>query len=895
MTPTSADEPIAVVAMGCRYPGGVTTPDDLWRLLADGVDATTDFPEDRGWDVTSLYHPDPEHPGTSYTRRGGFLDDVGRFDAGFFGISPREALAMDPQQRILLELCWEVFERAGIDPTGVRGSRTGVFAGVMYHDYASRLPHVSPELEGFLGTGGSSSVVSGRVAYTFGLEGPAVTIDTACSSSLVAVHLAAQALRRGECDTALAGGVTVLATPRLFTEFSRQRGLSPDGRCRSFSADADGAGFAEGAGVLLLARLSDARRLGYPVVAVLRGSAVNSDGASNGLTAPSGPAQERVIRAALADARLEPDDVDAVEAHGTGTTLGDPIEAQAVLAAYGAGRNRPLWLGSLKSNLGHTQAAAGVGGIIKMALAMRHATLPRTLHATEPSPHVDWSAGPVRLLTEPVEWRTGTRRAGVSSFGVSGTNAHVILEQPPEPAAIPDEPGGEVLPFVLSARGEAALHAQAERLASAVSAPDAPPLRDVAHTLAGRAALPYRTVAVAADRDSLVRRLGELATAPATAATTRRAVFVFPGQGSQWTGMGLELWDASPVFAEQMRACDDALRPHTGWPLREALAGPLDRVDVVQPALFAVLVSLAAVWRSYGVRPSAVVGHSQGEIAAAYVAGALSLPDAARVVALRSRCLAGLTGRGGMVSVSLPVAEVTARFGGEVSIAAVNGPRSTVVSGAVDVLDRLLAACAADEIHARRIPVDYASHSPEMAAVRDELLAALADLTPQAGAVPLHSTVTGGPVDPAGLDAGYWYRNLRETVLFGPVVQDLADAEPTVFVEISPHPVLLPVLPDDALGTGSLRRDDGGPQRLLDSLATAYAHGLTVDWRSAHPGPAGRLADLPTYPFQGERYWLTGARPPGAPAIRCWRPAPRWPAPVLTCSPAGSPGTTTGG
>ncbi|MGC4746993.1 SDR family NAD(P)-dependent oxidoreductase [Micromonospora sp. DT201] len=856
--PTTVDEPIAIVAMGCRYPGGVASPDELWRLLADGVDATTDFPEDRGWDVASLYHPDPDHPGTSYTRRGGFLHDAGRFDAGFFGISPREALAMDPQQRILLELCWEVFERAGIDPTGVRGSRTGVFAGVMYHDYASRLPHVSREVEGFLGTGGSSSVVSGRVAYTFGLEGPALTIDTACSSSLVAVHLAAQALRRGECDTALAGGVTVLSTPRLFTEFSRQRGLSPDGRCRSFAADADGAGFAEGAGVLLLARLSDARRLGYPVAAVLRGSAVNSDGASNGLTAPSGPAQERVIRAALANARLEPGDVDAVEAHGTGTTLGDPIEAQAVLATYGGRRERPLWLGSLKSNLGHTQAAAGVGGIIKMVLAMRHGTLPRTLHAAEPSRHVDLSTGPVRLLTEPVEWRAETRRAGVSSFGVSGTNAHVILEQAPEPTAASDDTGDEVLPFVLSARSEAALHAQAEQLAVAVREQDTLPLRDVAYTLAGRAHLPYRAVAVAADRDSLVRRLGELATTPVTAATTRRAVFVFPGQGSQWTGMGLELWDSSPVFAAEMQACEEALRPHTGWSLREVLAGPLDRVDVVQPALFAVLVSLAAVWRSYGVEPSAVVGHSQGEIAAAYVAGALSLEDAARVVALRSRCLAGLAGRGGMVSVSLPAAEVAERFGREVSIAAVNGLRSTVVSGAVDDLDRLLAACAADEIHARRIPVDYASHSPEVEAIRDELLVALAGIVPQAGAVPLHSTVTGALVDPAGLDAAYWYRNLRETVLFGSVVQDLADAEPTVFVEISPHPVLLPVLPDDALGTCSLRRDDGGVERLLDSLATAYAHGLTVDWRTAYAGVAARLAALPTYPFQGERYWLTG-------------------------------------
>jgi acyl transferase domain-containing protein/NADPH:quinone reductase-like Zn-dependent oxidoreductase/acyl carrier protein len=879
----AAGEPIAIIAMGCRYPGGVTSPDDLWRLLADGVDATSDFPGDRGWDLASLYHPDPDHPGTSYTRRGGFLDDAGRFDAGFFGISPREALAMDPQQRILLEICWEVFERAGIDPTAVRGSRTGVFAGVMYHDYASRLQHAPREVEGFLGTGGSSSVVSGRVAYTFGLQGPAVTVDTACSSSLVALHLAAQALRQGECEMALAGGVTVMSTPRLFTEFSRQRGLSPDGRCRSFSADADGAGFAEGAGILLLARLSDARRLGHPVVAVLRGSAVNQDGASNGLTAPNGPAQEQVIRAALSSARLAPQDIDAVEAHGTGTTLGDPIEAQAVLATYGEHRERPLWLGSLKSNIGHTQAAAGVGGIIKMVLAMRYGILPRTLHAAEPSTHVDWSAGPVRLLTEPVEWTPGTgpRRAAVSSFGVSGTNAHVILEQaldqapiidpiparPPAPvlASACGEPetadgGAEVLPFVLSARSEPALRDQASQLAAALSAGSAPRLRDVAHTLVtGRAALPYRAVVVAADRDTLLHQLGELAGAPVTRAATRRAVFVFPGQGSQWAGMGRELWDTSPVFAASMQACEVALRPHTGWSLRAELAGPLDRVEVVQPALFAVMVSLAALWRSYGVEPSAVVGHSQGEIAAAYVAGALSLTDAARVVALRSRCLARLAGHGGMVSVSLPAAVVTERFGPDVSVAAVNGPDATVVSGAVNALDQLLAACAADEIHARRIPVDYASHSAEVEAVRDELLAALAPITPVAGSVPLHSTVSGERIDPTTLDAAYWYRNLRETVLFGPVVQGLLDDGQDLFVEISPHPVLLPALPAGALGVGSLRRDEGGAIQLLASLGAAYTHGLAVDWRAAYAGRDAQLVSLPTYPFQGVRYWLSGS------------------------------------
>ncbi|MBM2619540.1 type I polyketide synthase, partial [Actinoplanes sp. LDG1-06] len=653
-------EPVAIVAMSCRLPGGVNTPEDLWRLLADGRDAIGGFPADRGWDLAALHHPDPERAGTTYARNGGFLSGVDRFDAGFFGISPREAQAMDPQQRLLLETSWEAVERAGIDPSGLRGQAVGVYAGVAYSDYTSAA-EPARELEGYLGSGSAGSVASGRISYVLGLEGPAVTVDTACSSSLVSLHLAVRALRDGECDLALAGGATVMATPGMFIEFSRQRGLAPDGRCKAFADTADGTGWSEGAGMLLLERLSDARRNGHPVLAVVRGSAVNQDGASSGLTAPSGPAQQRVIERALADARLLPGDVDAVEAHGTGTTLGDPIEAQALLAAYGAQRDRPLWLGSVKSNLGHTQAAAGVAGVIKMVLAMRNGLLPRTLHVDEPSTRVDWSAGAVRLLTDPVPWVPG--RAAVSAFGMSGTNAHVILE-----AVADEEPGddaGPAMPWVASAASEEALAEQVEELQKLSRVRRV----DVAYTLAtGRAALDYRTVV----GQDVIRRAGD-----------GRVVFVFPGQGSQWTGMGLELWDSSPVFAESMRACAEALRPYTGWSLREILAGPLDDVDVVQPALFAVMVSLAALWRSYGVEPAAVVGHSQGEIAAAYVAGALSLEDAARVVALRSRALRPIAGRGGMVAV--PFADVDP---GGLSIAAVNGPDSTVLAGDVEAVER---------------------------------------------------------------------------------------------------------------------------------------------------------------------------------------------------------------
>ncbi|MDX3187235.1 type I polyketide synthase [Streptomyces sp. MN03-5084-2B] len=860
-TAVASDEPIAIVAMSCRFPGGVRTPEDLWNLVAGGVDAIGPFPADRGWDLDALYDPDPEHPGTTYTRAGGFLDGVADFDPAFFGISPREAVAMDPQQRVLLELSWEAFERAGLDPAALRGTPAGVFVGAMATDYGPRLHEAAGGADGYLLTGTTGSVVSGRLAYTFGLEGPAVTVDTACSSSLVALHWAARALRAGECSLALAAGVAVMSRPGMFIEFSRQRGLSPDGRCKAFSAAADGTGWAEGAGVLLLERLGDAQRNGHQVLAVLRGSAVNSDGASNGLTAPNGPSQQRVIRRALADAGLSTADVDAVEAHGTGTKLGDPIEADALIATYGAERETPLWLGSLKSNIGHTQAAAGIGGVIKMVQALRHGVLPKTLHADEPTPHVDWPAGAVELLTENRPWPSAgrPRRAAVSSFGVSGTNAHAVLEQAPD-APEPERIEG---PVVLSARTGSALRAQAKTLVDYVRTREVSDA-DLAHTLTStRSRFAHRAVLFGRDGLDVLAEGGSSADVVQGAVRgSGRVAFVFPGQGSQWAGMAVELMAASPVFAERIEACGKALASHVDWSLADVLRGAegapgFDRVDVVQPVLWAVMVSLAALWRSSGVEPSAVVGHSQGEIAAAVVSGALSLEDGALVVALRSKAILALAGRGGMVSIPLPHDEVAVDE--RISIAAVNGPRSTVVSGDAEALDELMDRYEAADIRAKRIPVDYASHSAHVEAIETELLALLAPIRPRASEVPFYSTVTGGLLDTSVMDARYWYENLRTTVRFEEVVRQLAERGHAVFVECSGHPVLTIGVQDtvdelgaDAVALGSLRRDDGGPARFRTALAQAHVAGAAVDW-----GTAGRIVeDLPTYPFDRQRYWL---------------------------------------
>ncbi len=923
-------EAIAIVGMSCRYPGGVRSPEELWQLAASGGDAISSFPTNRGWDPQALYDPDPDSYGTSYANEGGFVHDAGGFDAGFFGISPREALAMDPQQRMLLEVSWELCEDAGLRPSSLKGTQTGVFVGVSSQDYALLARSLPPELEGYFVTSNFTSVVSGRVAYIFGLEGPALTVDTACSSSLVALHLACDSLRKGECSLALAGGVCLMSTPFGFVVFSRQRGLAPDGRCKSYADAADGIGLAEGAGLLMLERLSDAQRLGHRVLAVIRGSAVNQDGASNGLSAPNGPSQQRLIVRALANARLATGDVDVVEGHGTGTVLGDPIEAQALLATYGQGRGArpPLWLGSVKSNIGHSHAAAGVAGVIKTVMSMRHELLPRTLHIDQPSTHVNWSLGDVALLTQDVLWApNGTpRRAGVSSFGISGTNAHMILEEAPsapvraangtEPLARPaDADGGNggtatdnratgdetvdhgaagneaavirplgdgVLPWVLSGRGWAGLRGQAARLAEYVQQRPELAAPDVGRSLAARPLLEHRALVLGNGRDDLLRGLAALAEARVApgvvegrVAPSRNPVFVFPGQGGQWPGMALDLLDESPVFAQALRACAEALGGLVDWSLEDVLRGidgapGLERVDVVQPALFAVMVALAGLWRACGVVPGAVVGHSQGEIAAVHVAGGLSLRDASRLVVARSRALVGLMGRGGMVSVALPESELGAWLAprhGSVSLAAVNGPTSVVVSGERQALDQLLSELQAAGVRAREIAVGYASHSAQIEEVREELLEACVGITPQAGEVPFHSTLTGEVLDTAQLDGEYWYRNLRETVRFEPVIRSLLHDDHRAFLEIGPHPVLsmsVQDIADDVLAhesdsvliTGTLRRDAGARERFLTSLGEAWVRGVDVDWTLIFDGSGAQRVSLPGYAFQREHLWL---------------------------------------
>ncbi|HEU5425687.1 MAG TPA: type I polyketide synthase [Actinocrinis sp.] len=919
----SAGEPIAIVAMGCRYPGGVESPEDLWQLVARGTDAICELPANRGWDLDALLGSGPDQPGSCATGHGGFLLDADRFDAAFFGLSPREALAMDPQQRLLLETSWECLERAGLDPATLAGSATGVYVGAMSTDYGPRLHQPTGLADGHLLTGTALSVASGRIAYTFGLQGPAITVDTACSSSLVAIHLATQALRRGECTLALAGGVTLMANPGNLVEFSRQNGLAADGRAKAFAASADGTAFAEGAGILLLERLGDARRNGHPVLAVIRGGAVNQDGASNGLTAPNGQAQEQVIRKALADAGLSPQDIDAVEAHGTGTELGDPIEANALIAAYGGGpADRPVWLGSVKSNIGHTQAAAGVAGVIKTVLAMRNSTLPRTLHVDQPTPKADWESGRVRLLTENQPWPTTDRprRAAVSSFGISGTNAHIILEAAPatgtgvssgtatvtaaeSSAALPGRLSQDTastsqdtasvsqntdatLIWVISARSEKSLRAQAARLREFATIAPEDDLAAAGPVLARRPSFAHRAVVVAADRAELCAALSELAAArPHAALATGVAhgvaqpVFVFPGQGSQWSGMAAELLDRSAVFAASMRRCDEALAPYTGWSASAVLRGEpgapeLSGSEVIQPVLFAVAVSLAALWRSVGIEPAAVVGHSQGEIPAALLAGALDLDDAAKLVAARSQVIGSIDGTGAMLSAVLPVErvrELIEPWAGRLWVALHNGPNSTVIGGDPDAVEEFEKAWAA-KVQLRRAALDYAAHTPHIAAIRDELMSRIDGVLPRVAengedALPFCSSYAGGFLPGEQLTASHWYESLAGQVRFDAAIRVFAEHERPLFVEVSPHPILVgdirDVLADagfQGAAVGSLRRNRGGARQFAAAAAQAYVHGAPVSWPTL-VGPASRHVDLPTYAFDRKRFWLDGGEP----------------------------------
>ncbi|MET9633460.1 thioester reductase domain-containing protein [Lentzea sp. NPDC006480] len=851
-------EPIAIVGMACRYPGGVRTADDLWRLVAEGRDAISEFPADRGWDLDALFDADPDTPGTSYTREGGFLDGAGDFDAEFFGISPREALSMDPQQRVLLETAWETLEHAGIDPTSLRGTDVGVFVGAVEQTYLGL--DGPAELEGYLLTGKLGAVASGRVSYSFGFEGPSITVDTACSSSLVALHLAAQSVLAGETRMALAGGVTISSTPGGFVDFSRQRGLAPDGRCKSFAAAADGTSWSEGVGLLLLQKLSDAQRDGNRVLAVLRSSAVNQDGASNGLTAPSGKAQERVIRQALAAARLSPSDVDAVEAHGTGTRLGDPIEAQALLATYGRDRtgsnsSGPLHLGSLKSNIGHSVAAAGVGGVIKMIQAIRHGVLPKTLHVDSPTPLVDWESGAVSLLREARPWpeTNRPRRAAVSAFGVSGTNAHVILEQAPV-AAEPVSPVLPVVPLALSAKTAGALRAQARRLASFLEKQLDVSDVDTGFSLTTRAALDHRAVVVGADREALVAALR--AVEDSVRPREGKLAFLFTGQGAQRAGMGLALHRAFPAFAAAFDEVCAHVDPLLGRSLRDVIAAgdELDQTGFAQPALFAVEVALFRLFESWGVRPDYLAGHSIGELAAAHVAEVLSLADAARVVVARGRLMQALPTGGAMIAVQATEDEVAPLLHGDAGIAAVNGPMAVVVSGAEDVVTSVAATVRSWGRSTKRLTVSHAFHSPLMTPMLAEFERVVASVTLNPPRLPIFSTVTGRIAADDLASPSYWVDQVRQPVRFHAAATGLAALQVTATLELGPAGVLTAAVQDLGFTAVPAVRGTDEVREAVTALGRLWACGAAVGW-SAFFGAAGRV-DVPTYAFQHKRFWL---------------------------------------
>lgn len=880
------NEPIAIIGIGCRFPGA-NDPAAFWQLLRNGVDAIREVPADR-FDAHAFYDADPATPGKMNTRWGGFLEQVDQFDPGFFGISPREALRMDPQQRLLLEVTWEALQDAGQVPERLVGTQTGVFIGIATNDYGRLQWNDLERIDAYSGTGNASSIAANRISYLFDFRGPSLAIDTACSSSLVALHLACCSLRHGESTLALAGGVNLILSPAIAINFTKAGAMAPDGRCKAFDARANGYVRSEGAGVVVLKPLSKALADGDPIYAVIRGSAVNQDGRSNGLMAPNPLAQEAVLREAYRQAAVSPGKVQYVEAHGTGTLLGDPIEAKALGTVLGVERppGRPCALGSVKTNLGHLEAAAGIAGLIKVALALRHREIPPSLHFEKPNPLIPFDELPLRVQTTLSPWpaESGPALAGVSSFGFGGTNAHVVLEEAPpaKTGTAEAEPKTDTHLLPLSARSPEALRALARVWQNFLATPEsAASLPDVCYTAGVRLSHHDHRLAVTGHSPAqLIESLeaflrGEarpgLSSGRRLSARRRKLVFVFPGQGSQWFGMGRRLLEQEAVFREVIERCDRAMRPYGDWSLlaeltaADAARSRLNEIDIIQPALFAIEIALAALWRSWGIEPQAVVGHSLGEIAAAHVAGALSLDDAVRVICHRSRLFKRTIGQGGMAAVELSIEEarrVLVGFEDRVSIAVSNGPTSTVLSGDPAALAGILDQLQRRDIFCRMVKVDFASHSPQMEPLRADLLRALEGLRPRAESVPIYSTVTGQVAHGLEFDTLYWARNMREPVLFSTAVQRLVEAGHDIFLEISPHPILLSAMQQgfhhfgqEAAVLPSLRREEDKPTVLLGSLGGLYSLGYPIDWNRIYP-TSGRCVRLPFYPWQRERCWL---------------------------------------
>ncbi|HLH22063.1 MAG TPA: type I polyketide synthase [Chloroflexota bacterium] len=914
-------EPIAIVGLGLRFPGGANDPASFWQLLHDGVDAITEVPADR-WDVDAYYDPDPLAPGKMSTRQGGFVVDVDQFAADFFGISPREAIRMDPQQRLLLEVAWEALERAGQSTDKLFGSQTGVFLGISNSDYLRLQLADAEEIDPYVGTGNLLSVAAGRLAYTLGLRGPNMVVDTACSSSLVAVHLACQSLRLGECSLAVAGGINVILSPEVTINFSKAQMMAPDGRCKTFDAAADGYVRSEGCGVIVLKRLAEAIAGGDNILAVIRGTAINQDGRSAGLTAPNGPSQEEVIGRALAAAGVEPAQVNYVETHGTGTALGDPIEVRALAAAYGPGRpaDAPLMIGSVKTNLGHLEAAAGIAGLMKAVLALQNEEIPPHLHLKTPNPHLGLADLPIVIPTERTPWPAGKRPrlAGVSSFGFSGTNAHVILEEAPGSVPARPEPERPLHILALSAKSPTALERLARRYEQHLAAHPEQALGDVCFTAnAGRGHFEERLAVVAGSSAEMRARLAAafavddpigLVRGRAPAAGPPDVAFLFTGQGSQYVNMGRRLYDTQPTFRDAMDRCAELLQPYLERPLLAVLypdaaahAGKpnpiVDDMAYAQPAQFAVQYALAELWRSWGIEPAVVAGHSVGEYAAACVAGALSLADGLQLVATRGRLLQALPRAGEMVVVfaeEARVARALAPYHGAAAIAAVNGPQSVVISGQADAVRAVIADLGLTAEEWRRLPIPAASHSPLVEPILDEFERAAAELTYAAPQIDLVSTLSGRlATGEDATTARYWRRHLREPVRFADAIAALHEQGYEVFVEIGPHPTLLGMgrrcLGED-VGTWlpSLRQGQDDWEQILESLSQLYALGAPVAWDGFDRDyPRHRLV-LPTYPFERQSYWVETARgairargaAPAAEATRNGSPAASAPDPA---------------